>query len=319
MAAFSWLAYMEANFRVKYTGDFVSLDCPFCNATDKLHVRVANTDREWGWCFRCETWTDITKFVMAHRGLERFDAIAFIKRGEFTESLATALQRQERKLKPRSQADVLPKEYEIVKLEPTGGIEKLALRYLRKRGLTDLQIVHHRIGYCSTGKYQGCVIVPTTRDGHVVYFVARAFLRPGVKYLNPSKEDVGTGKSEVIFNYDAARNAGSGIVCEGVFDALAMGHAGMAILGKRVSDEQLAMLLSFKKLGVCLDNDARLERLELVEQLCRMGVDAYPMVPSNGKDANESHGAVESGTRSELDRLTEQMGSGSMGKAWDEY
>lgn len=317
-SSFSWLAYMEANFYVKYTGDFVSLACPFCNGDDKLHVKVANTDREWGWCFRCETWTDAVKFVMVHRGIERYEALEFIKRGEFTESLATALQRQERKPKPRPREEVLPKEFELVTLAPATAYGKSALRYLRKRKVTDLQLIDHGMGYCSTGNYHGCVIVPTTRDGDVVYFVARAFLRPGIKYLNPSKDEIGTGKSEVIFNYDRARVLGEGVVCEGVFDALAMGTRGMAIFGKSASDEQLAMLMSFKKLGVCLDNDATRERMELVEKLCRLGVNAYPLAP-HGKDANESQGAADAGERSELGLLIERMGNGVMGTSWEKY
>jgi DNA primase len=314
--AFSWAEYLEANFNVKYSGDFIYLDCVFCNHREKLWINV-NAERQWGWCFRCETWTDATKFIMNHRGLDRQEALEFLRRGDYSESLAVALQRPERKLKPKPREEILPPEFTPVPLNPSKSYEKMALKYLRKREVSDVQIVHHTIGYCATGKYYGCIIIPVSRANNVVYFVARAFMRPGVKYLNPSKDDIGTGKTEVIFNYDAARNLGDGIVCEGVFDALAMGARGMAILGKAISDDQLAMLMSFKRLGVCLDNDAKRERLELVETLCRMGVDAYPMSP-RGKDANEAHGVVDAGERSVLDQMKEQMGAGTFGKPWSE-
>lgn len=304
--AFSLQAYIEANFDVKTSGEFIYFRCVFCDKPWKLWVNVGKNPPD-GWCFRCHTWTDAVKLVMAHRGMERFAALEFMKKGEYAESLATALQRAEPRRVIKVASQILPESYEPIGTDPSDLNERMAVKYLKGRGLTDLQIQEHAIGYASTGKYYGCIIVPVKKGGKVAYFVARAYLRSDVRYLNPSKAEIGTGKSEVVFNYDRASRFDEAFVCEGVFDALAMGERGMAIFGSDVSDEQMSMLLKFKKLGVCLDPDAETEQNELVEKLFGFGIDAYPL-KALGKDVSESGGKVERGERSFLSLMRTRMG-----------
>ena len=54
----------------------------------------------------------------------------------------------------------LPSEYKTI-LDNQHIIEyKVAYNYLKKRGISDNDILKHRIGYCDSGLYKGRVIIP---------------------------------------------------------------------------------------------------------------------------------------------------------------
>jgi DNA primase len=165
--------------------------------------------------------------------------------------------------------------------EQVGASERLAFRYLVRRGVSPEQIALYRLGYANSGKYCGYVIVPIVRRREVIYFVARSFLggNGARKYLNPSRDEVGgIGKSELLFNYDRVSYAPILTITEGVFDAIAVGTNAVALLGKTISDVQLALLenLRVRRIRVMLDEDARAECYTMVDQLNDAGFDATP-------------------------------------------
>lgn len=68
----------------------------------------------------------------------------------------------------------------------------------------------------------------------------------------------GCKTGNMLFNYDRAQAFRHVVLTEGVFDALRVGPRGMAVLGSRISDRQLALLLASKArhVSILFDGDA---------------------------------------------------------------
>jgi DNA primase len=122
---------------------------------------------------------------------------------------------------------------------------KKALAYLLGRGFKKEVLYEMQFGYCATGFYSGRIIIPTFIDGRLVYWQARDYTgRKSAKdkILNPRSGLVGNGKSEVLFNYDTARQYDCVIVVESWGSCLSVGPYGTAVNGKHISQQQLRLL-----------------------------------------------------------------------------
>lgn len=131
-----------------------------------------------------------------------------------------------------------------------------AYRYLiQTRGLTDSQIVKHKIGYCTGGKYSGCIILPVLEDGKLVYFVARSISKR--QFINCDAPS-----SSVVFNYTGQENI---ILVESILDAIKIGDSAIALLGKKMKQEQFLKLIKGapKRLFIFLDDNAKNEAVEI--------------------------------------------------------
>ena len=68
-----------------------------------------------------------------------------------------------------------------------GFTAKQAYRYLRKRNLSNDDILKYNIGYCDYGKYRNMIIIPSyNSEGQLNYFISRSFEKDAfIKYRNP--------------------------------------------------------------------------------------------------------------------------------------
>jgi DNA primase len=173
----------------------------------------------------------------------------------------------DRKLPSRDKPNItrlkteIPGYVRLSDIQQPSQIEKIALNYLRKRGLKSGDIKFWSLGLSDT--YSGYIVAPIIECGRTVYFVARRFLGGGPKYNNPPTSEWGVGKSELIYNYEpAAREASRGInVVEGIFDVFATGHRSIALLGKHPSEFQLSRIIMMNpgSINIMLDSDAQAE------------------------------------------------------------
>jgi len=180
----------------------------------------------------------------------------------------------------------LPKEYVFL-----GGVSDLshvgrkALKYALSR-VSEEDIIRHRVGYCGLGTYKWRLIIPSFENGKATYFVARAFMA-GIEppYKNPGGEECGIGKSEIVFNIDGAREEGIAVICEGVFDAIRVGKAGVAIFGTSISEVQLQKLLLLSKpmkYYVMLDQDAIKSAVKIASLLKAYQTQVSLIIPPKG-------------------------------------
>ena len=245
--------------------------CPFHDdvGTDKKGFNVNLLTGKW-YCYSCQKGGTAQTFM---RLLQIKDYEPTVDYDQL-ETLEEMLRDEVKSLRPTWLN--YPEGFSFITGKEDGILGKGASRYLiEERNLTLRQILEYRIGYCYKGYYRGRVIIPTLDDsGQVLYFVARSFLK-GVKvpYLNPSNE-IATGKTEVLFNYQNACTLSQIVVCEGVFDAMAVGQNGVAVFGKTISSQQANLLVTAnpKEIIVALDGEAYQEALDIGKVLDSYGL-----------------------------------------------
>jgi len=187
----------------------------------------------------------------------------------------------------KSNSVELPKEFKSLEQIPKGINPEFrhAIKYLKDRGINIDDIKKYNIGYCEKGRFRNRIIVPSySSEGNLNYFIARSFDKETkLKYDSPS-----CSKSEIIgFEYYINWNVPV-ILCEGVFDAMAIKRNAIPLFGKTIPKSLLIKLAQsqVKTVYIALDNDALNEALSHAENLINMGKDVY-LIELGGKDPSE--------------------------------
>ena len=135
----------------------------------------------------------------------------------------------------------LPTEYMRLDQSNNNSImRRHALAYLKKRGVNITDISKYDIGYCESGLYKNMIIIPTyDKDGRINYFTARSFEKdPFVKYRNPqvSRDII---PNEHFINWKLPI-----IICEGLFDAIAIKRNAIPLLGKSIQSNLMKKIVT---------------------------------------------------------------------------
>ena len=159
----------------------------------------------------------------------------------------------------------LPYEYKKLTETHTDFSYAKAMKYLKDRGIESYDIERYDIGYCDRGDYSGRIIVPSYDvDNKLNYFLARDFTGNAyLKYKNPPvSKDVVVFENQIDFSEPL-------ILCEGVFDAIAIRRNAIALLGKNIPNKLKMRLVQYgvKEVSIVLDNDAFKNALYLSESL----------------------------------------------------
>lgn len=166
----------------------------------------------------------------------------------------------------------LPKEFKPLWSDNGGIIRKHSLNYLKKRGIGFGDIIRYNIGYCGDGVYGNRIIIPSyNENGELNYFVGRDIYKGGMKYKNPpvSKDVIGF---DLFVNWDEPI-----VLCEGVFDAIAIRRNAIPLFGKTIP-KSLKMKIYEKKVKeiyILLDNDAIKDSIKITDDLMRNGINVY--------------------------------------------
>lgn len=130
--------------------------------------------------------------------------------------------------------------------------------YLKGRGLTDEQIAGNRLMFGYAGRFEGFLVIPFfDDDGDPFYYVGRSI--KGKSYINAPDSVAGGKSAGVAFNVFTS----SEIVCitEGIFDAIAIGDAGVAVLGNIITDAQIeAIFMKGRKAVVWVGDNYKLDK-----------------------------------------------------------
>ena len=162
---------------------------------------------------------------------------------------------------------------------------KHALKFLKKRGIAQDDIIKYNIGFCKEGKYSDRVIIPSyDNNKRLNYFIARDYKEPSLqKYKNPPASAKDVIGFELYINWDAPI-----ILVEGMFDALTIKRNVIPLFGKVIHGKLMEKLVksSVDRIYIALDADARRDALKQAEMLMSYGKEVY-LVEMEGKDANE--------------------------------
>ena len=128
------------------------------------------------------------------------------------------------------------------------------------------------------------IIIPTyDKDGRLNYFTASSFDKNAyVKYRNPqvSRDII---PNEHLINWRLPI-----IICEGLFDAIAIKRNAIPLLGKNIQLELMKKIVSsfVNKIYIALDKDATKQALHFCENLMMEGKEVY-FVDLQDKDPSE--------------------------------
>lgn len=251
--------------------------CPFCNhRKPKLEINMATNEKghnPWE-CWVCQTKGRTIRSLLKQLNTPKDQAALILKylpKGSEIEYTGVSIVE-------------LPKEYQrLDQATSTSVIANLVKKYLYDRGLTDNDFIKYGIGYCTSGEYGGRVILPSySGSNRLNYFVGRSFDGNYFKYKNPeSSKDIIF--YENLINWDCPI-----ILCEGVFDAIAIRRNAIPILGKSISNELWRKLLTSKltDIYIALDLDAQDAALKMAEKFIAAGFRVF-LIELPGKDPSE--------------------------------
>jgi hypothetical protein len=204
-------------------GDEICLCCPFCSSrgeTPDHRFRLGiNTAQGMGHCFNCG-WRsqNAVQRLLDYLGMKDQCYQAPQNGAGSNGSCSVSL----------------PAGFSIV---GTVGdeLDRLALQYLLKRGVSRRQIVRCKVGATFVGNYAYRVVFPLWYNGKLQGFVARDIAGHEPRYLS--------GGRKALFNPKPAETL---ILAEGIFKALrierALNHPVSATLGRELTDYQLQQL-----------------------------------------------------------------------------
>jgi DNA primase len=253
--------------------------CPFCNHhKPKLEVNLTENEKgEHPWnCWVCskkgKKLSNLLKAINAPADkLKEVKLLEKFTSGNFEITVT------DKKVE-------LPKEFKPLSTQYNSIAYKHAISYLKRRQVTPDDIIKYNIGYCESGKYNNCIVIPSyDKDGILNYFTARNFDKnSSIKYKNPdvSRDII---PFELFINWNIPI-----ILCEGPFDALAIKRNVIPLLGKNIQQNLRKKLVTSKvqKIYIALDKDAIKQALSFCEELINEGKEVY-LVDMQDKDPGE--------------------------------
>jgi len=179
----------------------------------------------------------------------------------------------------------LPQEYKSLS-DPfdTSLIKEHAIRFLRKRGITKEDIIRYNLGYCSEGKYNNRIIIPSYDSrGQLNYFVGRDFYSSNFKYMNPPNV------AKDVIGFDLYVNWSLPIILvEGVFDAMSVKNNSIPLFGKTILPKLYKKIVEkkVKDIFIILDSDAFDDAIRMTEKFVNEGINVN-FVKLDGQDPND--------------------------------
>ena len=177
----------------------------------------------------------------------------------------------------------LPIEYKPLWKSSKSLFYKHALNFLKKRGITKIDLQKHKLGFCDDGIYGNRVIIPSyDENGILNYFVGRSFMGGGMKYKNPNvSRDIVPFDWFIAWSYPI-------VLCEGVFDAISIRTNAIPMLSKKPSNSLLRKIFEkqVKTIYIALDNDAKKDAYYLSEFFKDFGIDSKVVNLPKNKDPN---------------------------------
>jgi|TARA_B110000971_G_scaffold60216_1_gene61489 hypothetical protein len=261
----------------KRARDNHAFNCPFCNhRKPKLEINMhTNEEGKNFWeCWVCQTRGQTIRSLLYQLKTPKEEAQSILK------YLPKGAQSEYKQLSIVE----LPKEYQPLYLASSESyVANMVKKYLYERGLSSNDFIKYGIGYCTTGDYGGRVVIPSySGSNQLNFFVARTYDGNYFKYKNPE------ASKDIIFFENLINWNAPIILCEGVFDAIAIKRNAIPILGKSISTSLYKKIItsSVRDIYIALDDDAKDRAVQIGEQFLNQGKRVF-IVTLPDKDPSE--------------------------------
>ena len=260
-------------------GKEVKYFCVFCNHKEKkLEINVDESSLKFGWwhCWHCDKSGNLRTLFRELNAPESY----YLVLDELYPSKKRNIRKSGNDLKDLFDVKVgveethaLPSEF-ISLYEPSRSIEyKNALRYLKRRGITEYDILRYNIGYCEDGDFRNRVIIPSyDKDGDLNFYTGRNYYESNwmpYKNCTYSKNIIGF---ESFINWNLPIS-----LVEGAFDGISVRHNCIPLFGKTLSKKlEMELILSKPpRVNVLLDNDALKSAVDICDFLIKNNIKTY--------------------------------------------
>jgi hypothetical protein len=205
----------------------VGVSCPFCGDTYN-HLGLDTKGRKRPYCWKCgsHSWYSYIKAVSGKTLRQVENEYGTI----LSHSTATAVE------VPRGGAATCTP-------PGTKDFKKRHKKYLESRGF-DPDYIIPKYDLRVTGaapKFSYRIIIPIYLRGKIVSYQGRSYVDSKIKYLTCSPENEVVFHKNTLFNIDNARSR-TGILVEGVFDAMKLGDNSVVSFGTALSSSQMNLL-----------------------------------------------------------------------------
>ena len=167
----------------------------------------------------------------------------------------------------------LPKEFVSLVNSSLPTTAAYPINYLKSRGIFKEDIIRWKIGYCSTGKYEGRVVFPSFGlSGKLNYFVGRSYTNDWKRYVNPAT------RSDVVFNHLYLDFLKPITIVEGVVDAVKAGTNSVPLLGSTLSEDSTLFSEIVKNdstVYLAMDADAKKKTNRLASLFLKYDIELY--------------------------------------------
>ena len=251
--------------------------CPFCNhRKKKLEINFATNEKgENPWeCWVCRTRGRTIRSLLKQLKTPREQAaeiLKYVPKGSQIDYKQLSIIE-------------LPKEYQtLFNSSNTSVVANLVKKYLYERGLNNNDFIKYQIGYATSGNFGGRVIIPSfDQSNQLNYFIARSYDGNFFKYKNPEVS------KDIIFFENLINWNTPIILCEGVFDAIAIKRNAIPLLGKTISDTLYKKIITSKvnDIYIALDKDAQKRAIEIAHKFLNQGKRVF-LIEMADKDPSE--------------------------------
>lgn len=159
-----------------------------------------------------------------------------------------------------------------------------AIKYLQDRGLSRKDLLKWKIGYCSSGPFEGRVVVPSfNTQGFCNYYIARSITDVWPRYMNPeASKDICFNELYLDWDKDVT-------LVEGVFDAVKCDNA-IPLLGSTLSPDSFLfkkIVFNDPTLYIALDPDAEKKARRVIDKFIEYDMEIYKIDVSGYADVGE--------------------------------
>ena len=201
-------------------------------------------------CFGCGLTGNVFTLLYYH-GLTGTDALLYLQKfaqdGHTVEEIKSSIENFIKNRKPSSEVV----EYENVTLPAHNLISKSI--YLERRGITSEEIKKWNMASVTSHKNSGWILIPLYQGGVLRNYFLRSPFGDSKLYGDYSRNDLLAG---IDFATDYEKPL---YISEGIFDAIAVGRAGVqsvACLSNKLLPNQLKIVKKYKKVVIVPDNDS---------------------------------------------------------------
>jgi DNA primase len=264
-----------------HSGNELLFKCPFCDHhKKKFSINIA---KGAGKCWICDWSTPnlarIIKRLGTYSQLQEWNELCgIIEINDYSK----IFEQEDEEIK--EEAVNLPEEFQSLCNKDNSLTSLKARRYLKDRGLRKEDILFWKIGYATSGEYEGRVIIPSfNSSGKVNYYVGRTYEDNWKKYTNP---DV---KKDIVFNELYIDWSQDVTIVEGIFDAIKAKNA-IPILGSTLRENSKVFREIIKQdpaIYLALDPDAEKKAEKLISDLLNYDAEVYKIPVPSGIDVGD--------------------------------